>query len=142
MEAADRKPARPRDGPPFAAPRELGAPRGVAPGGLGVRVDSHLYNGYTIPPYYDSLLAKIIVHGRDRREALARMVRALEESVFEGVPTSIPFHLAVLGHPGFRRSGPRTKNMFVAPHLDCRPMTPPLSCVPGVLEDALSAAVQ
>jgi acetyl-CoA carboxylase biotin carboxylase subunit len=73
-----------------------------APGGLGVRVDSHLYTGYTVPPYYDSLLAKIIVHGRDRTEAIARMVRALEESVFEGVPTSIPFHLAVLAQPEFR----------------------------------------
>jgi acetyl-CoA carboxylase biotin carboxylase subunit len=73
-----------------------------APGGLGVRVDSHLYTGYTVPPYYDSLLAKIIVHGRDRTEAIARMVRALDESVFEGVPTSIPFHLAVLAHPVFR----------------------------------------
>ena len=73
-----------------------------APGGLGVRVDSHLYTGYTIPPYYDSLLAKIIVHGRDRTEAIARMVRALEESVFEGVATSIPFHLAVLAQPEFR----------------------------------------
>ena len=72
-----------------------------APGGLGVRVDSHLYTGYTVPPYYDSLLAKIIVHGRDRTEAIARMVRALEESVFEGVPTSIPFHLAVLAQPTF-----------------------------------------
>jgi len=73
-----------------------------APGGLGVRVDSHLYTGYTVPPYYDSLLAKIIVHGRDRTEAIARMVRALEESVFEGVATSIPFHLAVLAQPEFR----------------------------------------
>lgn len=72
-----------------------------APGGPGVRVDSHLYTGYTVPPYYDSLLAKIIVHGRDRTEAIARMVRALEESVFEGVPTSIPFHLAVLAQPVF-----------------------------------------
>jgi acetyl-CoA carboxylase biotin carboxylase subunit len=73
-----------------------------APGGPGVRVDSHLYTGYAVPPYYDSLLAKIIVHGRDRMEAIARMVRALEESVFEGVPTSIPFHQAVLAHPVFR----------------------------------------
>jgi acetyl-CoA carboxylase biotin carboxylase subunit len=73
-----------------------------APGGLGVRVDSHLYTGYEVPPYYDSLLAKIIVHGRDRTEAIARMVRALDESVFEGVPTSIPFHKAVLAHPVFR----------------------------------------
>jgi acetyl-CoA carboxylase, biotin carboxylase subunit len=87
-----------------------------APGGLGVRVDSHLYNGYTIPPYYDSLLAKIIVHGRDRREALARMVRALEESVFEGVPTSIPFHLAVLAHPEFRAG--RVTTSFLEEHLE------------------------
>lgn len=87
-----------------------------APGGLGVRVDSHLYNGYTIPPYYDSLLAKIIVHGRDRREALARMVRALEESVFEGVPTSIPFHLAVLAHPEFRAG--RVTTRFLEEHLE------------------------
>ncbi len=80
-----------------------------APGGLGVRVDSHLYTGYAVPPYYDSLLAKIIVHGRDRTEAIARMVRALEESVFEGVPTSIPFHLAVLSHPVFRSGSVTTR---------------------------------
>jgi acetyl-CoA carboxylase, biotin carboxylase subunit len=85
-----------------------------APGGLGVRVDSHLYTGYVVPPYYDSLLAKIIVHGRDRTEAIARMVRALEESVFEGVPTSIPFHLAVLAHPEFR-SG-RATTRFLEDH--------------------------
>jgi len=85
-----------------------------APGGLGVRVDSHLYTGYMVPPYYDSLLAKIIVHGRDRTEAIARMVRALEESVFEGVPTSIPFHLAVLVHPEFR-SG-RATTRFLEDH--------------------------
>jgi len=82
-----------------------------APGGLGVRVDSHLYTGYAVPPYYDSLLAKIIVHGRDRTEAIARMVRALEESVFEGVPTSIPFHIAVLNHPVFR-SGQVTTRFY------------------------------
>jgi acetyl-CoA carboxylase, biotin carboxylase subunit len=87
-----------------------------APGGLGVRVDSHLYNGYVIPPYYDSLLAKIIVHGRDRAEALSRMRRALEESVFEGVPTSIPFHLAVLAHPEFRAG--RVTTSFLEEHLD------------------------
>ncbi|HOX26526.1 MAG TPA: acetyl-CoA carboxylase biotin carboxylase subunit [Candidatus Krumholzibacteria bacterium] len=80
-----------------------------APGGLGVRVDSHLYTGYTVPPYYDSLLAKIIVHGRDRTEAIARMVRALDESVFEGVPTSIPFHLAVLTHPVFQEGQATTR---------------------------------
>jgi acetyl-CoA carboxylase biotin carboxylase subunit len=80
-----------------------------APGGLGVRVDSHLYTGYQVPPYYDSLLAKIIVHGRDRTEAIARMVRALEESVFEGVPTSIPFHQAVLAHPEFQAGTATTR---------------------------------
>jgi len=80
-----------------------------APGGPGVRVDSHLYTGYSVPPYYDSLLAKIIVHGRDRTEAIARMVRALDESVFEGVPTSIPFHLAVLAHPTFRQGQATTR---------------------------------
>jgi acetyl-CoA carboxylase biotin carboxylase subunit len=85
-----------------------------APGGLGVRVDSHLYTGYAVPPYYDSLLAKIIVHGRDRTEAIARMVRALEESVFEGVPTSIPFHLAVLAHPVFQQG--RATTRFLAEH--------------------------
>jgi len=85
-----------------------------APGGLGVRVDSHLYTGYTVPPYYDSLLAKIIVHGRDRDEALARMIRALEESVFEGVPTSIPFHLAVLAHEEFRAG--RVTTRFLEEH--------------------------
>jgi acetyl-CoA carboxylase biotin carboxylase subunit len=85
-----------------------------APGGLGVRVDSHLYSGYTVPPYYDSLLAKIIVHGRDRTEAIARMVRALEESVFEGIKTSIPFHLAVLAQPGFREG--RATTRFLEDH--------------------------
>jgi acetyl-CoA carboxylase, biotin carboxylase subunit len=85
-----------------------------APGGPGVRVDSHLYSGYVVPPYYDSLLAKIIVHGRDRTEAIARMVRALEESVFEGVATSIPFHLAVLAHPEFRQG--RVTTRFIDDH--------------------------
>lgn len=72
-----------------------------APGGPGVRVDSHIYAGYRVPPYYDSLLAKLIVHGRDRAEALDRMRRALGECVVEGVPTSIPFHQEVLDHPVF-----------------------------------------
>ncbi len=64
-----------------------------APGGLGVRVDSALYDGYTIPPYYDSLIGKLIVHGRDRPEALARLSRALNELIVDGVDTTIPlFH--------------------------------------------------
>jgi acetyl-CoA carboxylase biotin carboxylase subunit len=65
-----------------------------APGGLGVRIDSALYDGYRIPPYYDSLIGKLIVHGRDRPEALARLKRALGELIIDGVDTSIPlFHM-------------------------------------------------
>ncbi len=64
-----------------------------APGGLGVRMDSALYDGYRIPPYYDSLIAKLIVHGRDRPEALARLKRALSELIVDGVDTTVPlFH--------------------------------------------------
>ena len=67
-----------------------------APGGLGVRMDSALYDGYSIPPYYDSLIGKLIVHGRDRREALARLQRALGELIVDGVDTTIPlFHQLV-----------------------------------------------
>ena len=61
-----------------------------APGGLGVRMDSALYNGYSIPPYYDSLIGKLIVHGRDRNEALARLERALSELIVDGVDTTVP----------------------------------------------------
>ncbi len=71
------------------------------PGGPGVRVDSHLYAGYTVPPYYDSLLAKIITWGETRDEARTRMIRSLEECVIEGVPTTIPFHLWILRHEKF-----------------------------------------
>ena len=64
-----------------------------APGGLGVRMDSALYDGYSIPPYYDSLIAKLIVHGRDRPEALARLHRALSELIIDGIDTTVPlFH--------------------------------------------------
>jgi acetyl-CoA carboxylase biotin carboxylase subunit len=72
-----------------------------APGGPGVRVDTHVYSDYLVPPHYDSLLAKIITHGKDRAEAVARMRRALDECVFEGLPTSTPFHLEVLNNPVF-----------------------------------------
>ena len=61
-----------------------------APGGLGVRMDSAIYNGYSIPPYYDSMVGKLIVHGRDRPEALARLKRALSETVVAGIDTTIP----------------------------------------------------
>jgi acetyl-CoA carboxylase biotin carboxylase subunit len=67
-----------------------------APGGLGVRMDSALYDGYKIPPYYDSLIGKLIVHGRDRPEALARLARALGELIVDGVDTTIPLFHALL----------------------------------------------
>ncbi|MCP2670441.1 acetyl-CoA carboxylase biotin carboxylase subunit [Maricaulaceae bacterium EIL42A08] len=72
-----------------------------APGGLGVRLDSGLYAGYSIPPYYDSMIGKLIVHGRDREEALMRLRRALGEMVITGVETTIPLHLALLEEPEF-----------------------------------------
>ena len=64
----------------------------VPPGGFGVRVDSHVYQGYTIPPFYDSMIAKVICWGRDRHEARRRMYRALKEFVITGVETTLPFH--------------------------------------------------
>jgi acetyl-CoA carboxylase biotin carboxylase subunit len=73
-----------------------------APGGPGVRVDSHAYQEYVIPPYYDSMIGKLIVTGRDRDEAIRRMQRALEEYVIEGVHTTIPFLRKVMAHPRFQ----------------------------------------
>ena len=67
-----------------------------APGGLGVRMDSALYDGYSIPPYYDSLIAKLIVHGPDRPAALARLSRALGELIVDGVDTTVPLFHALL----------------------------------------------
>ena len=72
------------------------------PGGPGVRVDTHAYAGYKVPPYYDSLLAKLITHGHDREEALIRMKRALGEFIVEGISTTIPFHQVVLNHEIFQ----------------------------------------
>ena len=74
-----------------------------APGGPGVRVDSHCYQEYIIPPYYDSMIAKLICTGKDRTEAIERMKRALDEYIIEGVKTTIPFHRRVLSHPKFIR---------------------------------------
>lgn len=71
------------------------------PGGPGVRVDTHCYSGYKIPPYYDSMIAKLIVHGKDRGQAIARMLRALDEFIIEGIKTTIPLHKRVLSHPKF-----------------------------------------
>lgn len=73
----------------------------LPPGGLGVRVDSAVYTGYYIPPYYDSMVAKLITYGATREEAIARMKRALSEFVIEGVKTTIPFHLKLLEHEKF-----------------------------------------
>ena len=71
------------------------------PGGPGVRVDTHLYSGYTVPPYYDSLIAKLLVHGKDRQEAIVRGRRALEMFRIEGIKTSIPLQLRILDDPDF-----------------------------------------
>lgn len=75
----------------------------LPPGGLGVRVDSAAYPGYTIPPHYDSMIAKLIVWGPTRQEAIDRMKRALTEFAIEGVATTIPFHMKLLEHEGFLR---------------------------------------
>jgi acetyl-CoA carboxylase, biotin carboxylase subunit len=86
----------------------------LAPGGPGVRMDSHMYRGYDIPPHYDSLLAKLIVWAPTRDEAIARGRRALTETVLEGVPTTIPFHLQLLDNDTFQRG--ETYTNFLAEH--------------------------
>ncbi|MBI4654686.1 MAG: acetyl-CoA carboxylase biotin carboxylase subunit [Nitrospirae bacterium] len=73
----------------------------VPPGGPGVRIDTSAYSGWTVPAHYDSLIAKAIVHGRDREEAIMRMRRALDEFIIEGIKTTIPFHQKVLSDPDF-----------------------------------------
>jgi len=79
------------------------------PGGPGVRVDSHVYAGYRVPPHYDSLLAKVITWGKDRNEALSRMSRALSELQIEGVKTTAPFHRMLLQAEAFRRGDVHTR---------------------------------
>src|SRR5574338_528370 len=88
-----------------------------APGGPGVRVDSHVYAGYQVPPFYDSLLAKVIVHGNTRDEALTRMKNALSTFVLEGVTTTIPFLIRVLSHPEFAAGKVDTKFLERESHL-------------------------
>ena len=73
------------------------------PGGHGVRVDTHVYGGYVIPPHYDSLVAKLICYGRDRRTVLDRMSRALDEFIIRGIKTTLPLHQLILKDPNFRR---------------------------------------
>jgi acetyl-CoA carboxylase biotin carboxylase subunit len=79
------------------------------PGGPGTRVDTAVYDGYVVPPFYDSLVAKLIVWGNDRREAIARGRRALEEFVIEGIDTTIPFHRRMLNDAGFTRGAYHTE---------------------------------
>jgi acetyl-CoA carboxylase biotin carboxylase subunit len=81
----------------------------LPPGGPGVRVDSHLYAGYSVPPHYDSLLAKLIVWAETREAAIARMQRALDEYIIEGITTTIPFHKRLLRHEGFIRGETYTR---------------------------------
>ncbi|SQB33718.1 acetyl-CoA carboxylase biotin carboxylase subunit [Clostridium cochlearium] len=71
------------------------------PGGLGIRVDSNIYDGYTIPPTYDSMIAKLIVHGRDRHEAINKMKRALGEFLIDGIKTNIDYHMSILNNEKF-----------------------------------------
>ena len=87
------------------------------PGGPGVRVDTHIYAGYHVPPYYDSLLAKVIVQGHDRTEALARMHQALDGFIIEGVTTTIPFLSRVIQHPAFQAGDVDTKFLERESHL-------------------------
>jgi acetyl-CoA carboxylase biotin carboxylase subunit len=87
------------------------------PGGPGVRVDTHLYAGYTVPPYYDSLIAKVIVHGNDRAEALLRMHQALDGFIVEGVTTTIPFLARVIQNDAFQRGEVDTKFLERESHL-------------------------
>lgn len=81
------------------------------PGGPGVRVDTHVYEDYSVPPFYDSLVAKLIVHGRDREEAIARMERALEFFVVEGIDTSIPLHRKIMQDADYRSGNFSTRFM-------------------------------
>ena len=76
-----------------------------APGGLGVRVDSHIYNGYRVPPYYDSMIGKLITHGETRNEAIARMLTALGECVVDGIKTNIPLHQEIFQDAAFQTGG-------------------------------------
>ena len=87
----------------------------VAPGGFGVRVDSHVYPGYKIPPFYDSMIAKLICWGKDREDARKRMLRALDEYAITGIKTTIPFHLRILNNSQFIKGEFTTK--FIEEHM-------------------------
>jgi acetyl-CoA carboxylase biotin carboxylase subunit len=96
----------------------------IAPGGPGVRVDSHCYPGYSIPQFYDSLVSKLIVWGRDRKEAIDRMNRALDEYAITGIRTTIPFHQQVLDNPHFQRGDVTTD--FIEKHMTPQPQPTPV----------------
>ena len=85
------------------------------PSGFGVRVDTSVYQGYHIPPFYDSMVGKLIVHGHDREEAIAKMKRSLEELVVEGIETNIDFQYAIMEHPNFIESDYDTS--FIQKHM-------------------------
>jgi acetyl-CoA carboxylase biotin carboxylase subunit len=74
-----------------------------APGGHGIRWDSHVYSGYTVPPYYDSMIGKLIAFGSDRTTAMDRLSRALDEFIIRGIKTTVPIGQAILKDPDFRR---------------------------------------
>ena len=76
-----------------------------APGGPGIRVESHIYSGYKVPPFYDSMIGKIIAHGKDRPAAIARMKNALSEVVIEGIKTNVPLHQEIFQHAAFQTGG-------------------------------------
>ena len=90
----------------------------LPPGGFGVRVDSAAYSGYKIPPYYDSMIAKLITHGKTRDEAINRMKRALSEFYVEGIATTIPFHQKVMEHPVFLSGNFNTKFLELYPIIE------------------------
>ncbi|BEG56814.1 Biotin carboxylase AccC [Helicobacter sp. NHP21005] len=81
----------------------------IAPGGMGVRFDTHAYAGYNVPPYYDSMIGKLVVHAPDREQAIAKMKRALKEFFVKGIKTTKDFHLSMLDNPDFRRNTIHTK---------------------------------
>jgi acetyl-CoA carboxylase biotin carboxylase subunit len=81
------------------------------PGGTGIRVDTALYAEGVVPPYYDSLIAKLVARGKDREEAISRMLRALEMFIVEGIHTTIPLHQKIMRHPDFRSGNFDTKFM-------------------------------
>ncbi|MCS7253778.1 MAG: acetyl-CoA carboxylase biotin carboxylase subunit [Armatimonadota bacterium] len=87
----------------------------IPPGGPGIRMDTHIYSGYTVSPYYDPLLCKLIAHGRNRDEAIARMQRALDECVIEGIKTTIPLHRRIMSNIFFRRG--ETYTNFIQKHM-------------------------